>query len=113
MSAPVFCPCCGYNFTADQTVERDGFKIDPRSGSVWFRERPIPVSRARALILHSLASANGPVMREALLARVSDVERVNTLSVQVSHLRRALKTAGAPSPVTTQRGRGYVWQVAA
>jgi DNA-binding response OmpR family regulator len=113
VSAPAFCPCCGYNFTADETVERDGFKIDPRSGSVWFHERPVHISRARALILHSLATANGPVMREALLARVSDVERVNTLSVQVSHLRRTLKTAGLPSPVMTQRGRGYVWQVAA
>ncbi|WP_298165063.1 winged helix-turn-helix domain-containing protein [Novosphingobium sp.] len=113
MSAPGFCPCCGYNFREDEIVERDGFTIDPRAASVIYHGRKLQMAASPARIMHALAASDRAVLREALLARVSGSEDMNTLAVQVHRARKACEDVGAPCPIFTQQGVGYIWQVAA
>lgn len=113
MSGPAFCPCCGYNFRDDQVVERDGFTIDPRAATVLYEGTPLRMAPTPARIMHALAASDRAILREALLARVSGCENLNTLAVQVHKARDACAEVKAPCPITTQRGVGYVWQVAA
>lgn len=113
MNAPAFCPCCGYNFREDEVVERDGFKIDPRAATVLYEGKRLRMAATPARIMHALAASNRAVRGEALLARVSASEDLNTLAVQVHRARDACAEISAPCPIATQRGVGYVWQVAA
>ncbi|MBY0394432.1 MAG: hypothetical protein K2Q27_14355 [Novosphingobium sp.] len=112
-SAPAFCPCCGYNFREDEIVERDGFRIDPRAATVTYNGWPLRMAATPARIMHSLAVSNRAVRGDALLARVSASEDLNTLAVQIHRAREACAEINVPCPIVTQRGVGYVWQVAA
>ena len=113
MTSPHFCPCCGYNFREDQVVERDGFTIDPRAATVVYQGKPLRMAGSPARIMHALAASNRAVLADALLSRISGSDDMNTLAVQVHRAREACAEAGAPCPIITQRGVGYVWQVAA
>ena len=65
MSAPAFCPCCGYNFREDEVVERDGFRLDPRAATVTYKGWPLRMAATPARIMHSLAVSNRAVRGDA------------------------------------------------
>ncbi len=74
-------------------------------------ERRTTLSRNEGLLLDALVRADGRVVRrEALLEALwSDVDFVddNTLTVNVTRLRRRLGALGLPDAIDTVRGQGY------
>jgi DNA-binding response OmpR family regulator len=104
------CPSCGYNFTVDQPIELDGFKIDPRNGLTAFNGMVIKgVSRGKTAIMHTIAKAGGDcVLPDAILNRVSDSEDRNVISVHVSQMRTIFAKHGMALPFHGSRS-GYRW----
>lgn len=105
------CPHCGYNFTADEPVTRDGWRIIPGQGA-WFRRRKVVERLTWVNILHALATSDGWVSTEALLNRVSTSERRNTINSTVCQLRKDLRGKGVSLPFRGCKGEhrgGYQW----
>lgn len=105
------CPMCGYNLQADAVVETGEWRIDPR-GDVLFRDRSIALRQSWVMLLLTLAAQPGRwISTEVLLARISESENRNVLSVHFSRIRAALLDAGAPVPFEGRRGLpgGYRW----
>lgn len=105
------CPNCGFNIAADKPLIAGDWTIHPRGAAVW---RGIEVTRrfSWVTILHTLAAAEGRVIRgEPLLARISNSENNNVLSVQLTRLRSEMKRLKVPNPIAVQRGPqgGYWW----
>ena len=108
-----FCPSCGFNMTRDETVERDGFTLDPR-GCVSFMGKDVPLTKAEATLLHTVAAADGRVVSRATVASrfgMSD-DPANVTSVLMCRIRKRLSAFGAPCPVKNEIGRGYRWELA-
>lgn len=110
------CPHCGYNLAADEEIAQGGWRLDPRRGA--FYHGKLVVRRPSwTNILHALAKADGALVKsEALLGRVSECERNNTIASQISQLRKHIRQQGVPVPIGTvraQAGSGYFWEQAA
>ena len=99
----------------DQVVEHAGLGWDAQRLSASFAGRSAELSRNEGQLLAALLRAAGRVVRrEALLEALwDDVEFVddNTLSVNVTRLRRKLDELGLADAVRTVRGEGYRLQV--
>lgn len=110
------CPCCGYNLTADEPVERGPWVIDPRRG-VFFNGELVVRRQTWTQILLTLARLNGArIPTEALLSRITESENPNVLASQVSQMRAYLRRRGIKAPVACVPGKGtpgYWWQDAA
>ena len=107
------CPSCGYNLKADEPVEIGDWRIVPREGA-FFRDQLAFKRHSWTDVLLALARESGrSVATEMLLARISDSERNNTLSSQLSQMRRHLKAKGIPCPISSKTGRdsSYWWVV--
>lgn len=108
MTHPI-CPHCGYSLTPDRVVERDGWRIDPR-GKATHASGFVTTRQPWVIILHALALMDGrPVSIDMLLSRASDSDYPNTITSQISQLRKTLREAGIPDPVLTSRRGGYSW----
>jgi DNA-binding response OmpR family regulator len=116
MSQPhKMCPCCGFNFEADEPIERDGFVIDPSRAVVWDGAE-ITMSPGERGILYALAKADGhKVTSDALLNRISYRENSNIVAVLVCRIRKRLSRAGVPDPILSgsPSAPGYRWSTPA
>jgi DNA-binding response OmpR family regulator len=109
-----FCPSCGFNFERDETIERDGFTLDPR-GAVSFLGKAIAFTKAEAGFLHTIAASNGRlVTREVIGARIGQGEDPKDVATVMLHrVRKRLRAVSAPCPIVHVQGRGLRWEALA
>lgn len=114
MSAPNFCPHCGFNITRDETIRRDGFEICPVKGAT-YRGAAVRLTSSCLTMLHSVAACDFPLEYTVIADRMGyDGDHFkNLLAVQRCRLAERLAEVGAPNPIVTVWGRGYQWRVAA
>lgn len=110
MSAPAYCPHCGLNVLADETVERDGWIVDPRSSYVRVPDgRWVKVTKTQRTAFHTIAAARRSVSSEVVAARSSPTENRGSVTVLMHRLRRELAKHGLRPPFELVRGEGYIW----
>lgn len=101
---------------AGQLLSVGGLVLDGSRGEVVFGGRRVPLSRTEFRLLHRLASQPGQIVpREDLLEELwDDITFVddNTLTVNVSRVRRKLAELGFPGGIATRRGHGYLLALA-
>lgn len=115
---PQSCPNCGCNFRNDYLIDRDGFVIDPR-GQVAFGGVAINLRPTEVCIFHSVAKEKGRYVSTEVLTNRCCRERrgwpPKTVHVHIHRIRKALASAGAPDPISNERGRastlGYRWHL--
>lgn len=103
------CPNCGKSLKPDAPVKRDGWFIAPY-GPVIYDGRSVPLSPARTALIYTIAAANQPVTLDALLNRISDSDDYNLIAVQMTHIRRELRSNNIPIPFASLWGtRKVMW----
>lgn len=103
------CPSCGFNLSADEVIERDGFTVDPR-GTLKFEGRQVEhLSPFMTGIILAVARAGDRTLSiEAIQNRITE-SHTNIVQVMVCRIRKILAAQSVPCPITTVRGRGYAW----
>ncbi len=101
-----------YDFTGTQSVlEHRGAVLDIGQGSVTYEGTRLELTKNESRILQMLLENKGnTVSRDALMARLWDSDLFvddNTLTVNVTRLRKKLEEIGLAGFIATQRGEGY------
>lgn len=105
------CPSCGYNYGRDEPIVVGDWHIVPNETAYW-RKVPVTTHPSHVNILHTIAKANGRLVRtDALLNRVSNSDDRNLICVHVSKLRGILRKRNIPDPIETLHNRGYRWKL--
>ncbi|WP_068773852.1 response regulator transcription factor [Paenibacillus sp. FJAT-26967] len=91
--------------------ELGGLRLDRSKNSLVYTDKRVELTKNEALLLDCLASRPGSIVsREELLEALwDDVDFVddNTLTVNVTRVRRKLEELGLPGVIETVRGQGY------
>jgi two-component system, OmpR family, response regulator len=98
--------------TDEETIERDGLRIDVSRRDVHVDERPVQLTYVEFELLRALAASPGRVFsREMLLQALwggADYREPRTIDVHVRHLREKLeRDPSEPEFILTVRGVGY------
>jgi len=109
-----FCPHCGYDLQLDGAVLINDFSMMGPMAPLWWGEQVVKLTSAERMICYTLMKAYpSPVRISVLLDRVDSESDDNLIAVYLSRIRKKLREAGAPMPITSSRGRyenrGYVW----
>jgi two-component system, OmpR family, response regulator len=96
----------------DETIERDGLRIDVGHRDVHVHERAVQLTYVEFELLRTMAASPGRVFsREMLLQALwggSDYREPRTIDVHVRHLREKLEQdPSEPEYILTVRGVGY------
>ena len=96
----------------DETIERDGLRIDVSRRDVHVGERPVQLTYVEFELLRTMAASPGRVFsREMLLQALwggADYREPRTIDVHVRHLREKLEhDPSEPEFILTVRGVGY------
>ena len=102
-----------YDFAASVPVlEHRGALLNTGDQSLTYREEKIPLTRNEYCVALTLMENKGKIVsRERLIERLWATDSFiddNTLTVNVSRLRRKLDAAGLPEFITTKFGVGYI-----
>jgi DNA-binding response OmpR family regulator len=102
----------GAGHAADETIERNGLRIDLGRRDVEVSGRPVQLTYVEFELLRTLAASPGRVFtREMLLQALwggSDYREPRTIDVHVRHLREKLEQdPRRPECILTVRGVGY------
>lgn len=102
-----------YDFAASVPVlEHCGALLNTGDQSLTYREEKIPLTRNEYCIVLTLMENKGKIVsRERLIERLWATDSFiddNTLTVNVSRLRRKLDAAGLPEFIVTKFGVGYI-----
>ena len=104
-----------YSGSASDIVDVSGLTIDRSRFTAGFRDRSVHLSKTEFLLLEALAQKAGQVVsRETLLETLWDDTTFvddNTLTVNVTRLRKKLEELGLEGGIETVRGVGYKLQV--
>lgn len=102
------------NWTGDgtNTLRAGTILVNPGKHRAWYRDDALDLSNLEFRLLSELTRQAGSfVTRAMLLERVwgYDFEpATNIIEVQIRSLRRKLTAKGAPDPIVTKRGVGYM-----
>ena len=101
-----------YDFAGQAPLlEHRGAFLNAAEASLSYQGRKIPLSRNECRILLTLMRAKGAVVsRETLMQRLWETDEFvdeNTLTVNVTRLRRKLEGAGLKNFIETKKGMGY------
>lgn len=100
-----------YGNTQD-TIEYKGLKLNIAGGSLIFESKEIDLTKNEAKIVHCLMKNKGNIVsREDLMDYLWNSNLFvddNTLSVNVTRLRKKLQEIGFKEPIETKRGIGYI-----
>ena len=92
--------------------KRQGLLYNPADGTVEFQGKAVPLSKNESRILGVLLRHKGEtVSRENLMNALWETDCFvdeNTLTVNVTRLRRRLESIGAPDMIQTRKGVGYL-----
>ena len=95
----------------ERIVEVDGLKFYPERSEVEFKDKKLIITKREGILLECLMNKYPKVVgRDLLLEKIwDDLEFVeeNTLSVNISRVRKRLQTLGIDNGIETIRGSGY------
>ena len=103
-----------YDFgqAAPTLLSPEGLLYNPADGTVEFQGKAVPLSKNESRILGVLLRHKGEtVSRENLMNALWETDCFvdeNTLTVNVTRLRRRLESIGAPDMIQTRKGVGYL-----
>lgn len=103
-----------YDFwqAAPTLLSHEGLLYNPAEGTVEFQGKTVPLSKNESRILGVLLRHKGEtVSRENLMNALWETDCFvdeNTLTVNVTRLRRRLESIGAPDMIQTRKGVGYL-----
>ena len=103
-----------YDFgqAAPTLLSNEGLLYNPADGTVEFQGKTVPLSKNESRILGVLLRHKGEtVSRETLMNALWETDCYvdeNTLTVNVTRLRRRLESIGAPDMIQTRKGVGYL-----
>lgn len=103
-----------YDFgqAAPTLLSHKGLLYNPADGTVEFQGKTVPLSKNESRILGVLLRHKGEtVSRENLMNALWETDCFvdeNTLTVNVTRLRRRLESIGAPDMIQTRKGVGYL-----
>lgn len=102
-----------YDFTAmEKVLEHRGAVLDTGSAALKYNGVRIDLTKNEYRILQTLLEKKGTVVsRETLMQRLWETDSFvdeNTLTVNVTRLRKKLETYGLPSFISTKVGMGYI-----
>lgn len=107
MTAPHFCPHCGFDLVADAPLISGEWTLSP--GLAVLGGELLMLSAQEAALLFTLAKARGaPVRVEVIGARISGCEDPAALASVV--LSRVAAKLGTSTPFENVWGRGYRWK---
>jgi DNA-binding response OmpR family regulator len=101
-----FCNRCGCNLAADKPIDSGDWRVAPHG--IDYKGQALPISRAQASMLHTLAAARGTFISADVLAERTGYDGqdpLNLVSVTLCQLRRRLPEI----PFENVRGYGYRW----
>lgn len=97
---------------APTLLSHEGLLYNPADGTVEFQGKTVPLSKNESRILGVLLRHKGEtVSRETLMNALWETDCFvdeNTLTVNVTRLRRRLESIGAPDMIQTRKGVGYL-----
>lgn len=100
-----------YGNTQD-IIEYKGLKFNIAGGSLIFESKEIDLTKNEAKIAHCLMKNKGNIVtREDLMDYLWNSDLFvddNTLSVNITRLRKKLQELGFKEPIETKRGIGYI-----
>lgn len=102
-----------YDFVGQNTViEHRGAILNTADATISFREEKIELTKNEYRILQTLLENKGSVVaRDTLMQKLWETDYFvdeNTLSVNVTRLRKKLEQAGLNNFITTKKGMGYL-----
>ena len=103
-----------YDFgqAAPTLLSHEGLLYNPADGTAEFQGKTVPLSKNESRILGVLLRHKGEtVSRENLMNALWETDCFvdeNTLTVNVTRLRRRLESIGAPDMIQTRKGVGYL-----
>lgn len=101
-----------YDFTGNEVVEHRGAQLNLSDASLTFGKERIELTKNELRILQTLMENTGKIVsRETLMSRLWETDCYideNTLSVNVSRIRRKLENAGLRDFIRTKSGLGYI-----
>lgn len=93
-------------------LSHQGLLYNPADGTAEFQGKTVPLSKNESRILGVLLRHKGEtVSRETLMNALWETDCFvdeNTLTVNVTRLRRRLESIGAPDMIQTRKGVGYL-----
>ena len=102
-----------YDFApAEPVLSHRGAVLQPGDQSLLVNGEKLPLSKNEYRILWTLLKEKGKIVsRDALMARLWETDSFvdeNTLSVNITRLRRKLAAVGAEDLIKTRKGMGYL-----
>lgn len=102
-----------YDFSsAVSVIEHKGAMLNTEDGTFTFKGSRIPLTKNEYIILLCLMKNKGKIIsREKLMQQLWETDSFvdeNTLTVNVSRLRKKLEAAGLPEFIETKFGVGYI-----
>ena len=103
-----------YDFTASRpaVLQHNGVILNSSACSVSFEDRKLELSKNENKILTILMESKGQVVtRDTLMNRLWETDCFvdeNTLSVNITRLRKALASIGITDLIKTKKGMGYI-----
>lgn len=102
-----------YDFTASvNLIEHRGVMLNISDAALFFKGEKIELTKNEYRILKVLMENRGRIQsRDTLMQRLWETDNYvdeNTLTVNVTRIRRKLENAGISDFITTKRGLGYI-----
>ena len=107
MTAPHFCPHCGFNLDTDKPIVRGAWRLTPEA--VWFTGARVDVTPSEAAVLYSIAAGSGQPVRASTIGERVGIDSENTVNLTAVYVSKIRRKLGALSPIGTLRGAGYYW----
>ena len=103
--------CKRSNMQSD-VITYNGIKVNVLNGTVSFNDKSIEVTKNELKILSYMIKNKGKIVsRESLMTYLWDCEMFvddNTLSVNMTRIRKKLESIGVSNIIDTRRGLGYI-----
>lgn len=102
-----------YSYTETQTnvLEHQGVMLNLNDLKVYYEEKKIELTKTEFVILHLLMKKAGSIVsRNKIMRTLWKHEQFidnNTLSVNITRLRKKLSQLGIENFITTKKGEGY------
>ena len=100
------------NSTVQDVLEYKDMKLNLSNGTLSYKDKNIEITKNELKILSYLIKNKGNIVsREALMNYLWDCEMFiddNTLSVNVTRIRKKLEELGLKNVIETRRGLGYI-----
>lgn len=102
-----------YDFTSETSVlEHDGVMLNLKDTSLIYQDKQVDLTKNEFKILQILMENTGQIVsREQIMVRLWDSDCFvddNTLTVNMTRLRKKLEEIGVTNYITTKKGLGYI-----